>query len=491
MLLALGLNWEMEFWGGKKLTENISNTYRSRKNRFEKALIEFKKKDDFLVLTRTLISLSGIGLLIYGFYFEKPFFVLFTIPFILIFLLMIIEHTKVKTKIKYFQSLVLVNNNHLIRLSGKWTSFPNSGQQFIDQKHHYSSDLNIFGQGSLFQYINATTTFMGEESLAKLLTEKTSIEKIQLRQKAIRDLDWRLDWRQHFQVTGLDTENHKQNPESLVAWAESRMILINNKFLPLLWLLPVITLVFIILAHFQIVPPFFWIFLLLIQLLTIVFTEKLVRPAFGKTEKAVSDLERFSSLLKCIEKQSFEAELLVKMKEKLFTGPKPASQQIMTLSKIVDRISLRYSPMVHFVLNIFTFWDLATLIKLEKWKDKSGISLGNWFGVIGDFEALSSFAGMAYDNPDWIYPEIVDCSPFLETSFLGHPLIIKDLRVCNDVSLPVKGTTFIITGSNMSGKSTFLRTIGINLVLAYCGAPVCARYIRCSLMNIYTSYLAP
>lgn len=470
------------------MTQNISNTYQLQKNKFAKALSELKKKDDFIVLTRAVIFLSAIGLLIYGYYFEKPFLKFLAIPFMLVFLWLIIKHSKVRAKIKYLQRLILINTNCLLRLSGKWTTFHNSGQQFINPKHKYSWDLNIFGQGSLFQYINATTTFMGEQSLAKLLNQSTSIEKIQLRQQAILDLASRLDWRQHFQATGLDTQDHKQNPENLVAWSKSRRTLTNNKLHLLLWLLPALTAIFIILAYFQMVSPLGAILLLSIQLLTVLFTEKIiVRPAFDKIWQALSDLERFSLLLKCIEEQNFDAELLIKMQKKLFIGSKPASKQIRELSKIADRISLRFNPLVHFVVNILTFWDLAALIKLEKWKDASGISLRNWFEVIGDFETLSSFAGLAYDNPDWVYPEIADGSPLLEAEDLGHPLIIEDLRVCNDASLPVPGTTFIITGSNMSGKSTFLRTMGINLVLAYCGAPVCARYMRCSLMNIYTS----
>ncbi|HUW64647.1 MAG TPA: DNA mismatch repair protein MutS, partial [Spirochaetia bacterium] len=462
------------------MTEETYDIYRSRKIKFEKAVNNFKKKDDLLVLWRAIVFTPGAGLLIYSFYSERALFILLTMPFALVFLLLVIQHAKAKTKIKYFQSLVLVNSNCLLRLSGKWASFANSGQQFVDPSHQYSSDLNIFGRGSLFQYINATTTFMGEQSLSNLLNERTALKEIKLRQKAIEDLAGRLDWRQHLQVTGLDTGMQNRNPEGLVAWGESRRTLINNKYLPLLWFLPVITLAFMILAYFRLIPPFAWIYPLSTQMLTVWYTEKLVRPTVDKTGKAVSDLERFSLLLRCIEGQDFEADLLVKMKDKLYLDGKPASWQIKTLSRIMDRFSLRHSPLLHIVVNVLTFWDLATLVKLEKWRNRSGILLRKWLDVIGNFEALSSFAGLAYDNPGWVYPEIVDCPPLMETRHIGHPLIIKDLRICNDISFSVIGATCIITGSNMSGKSTFLRTVGLNLVLAYCGAPVCALSMRCS-----------
>lgn len=469
------------------MTDRLAQIYQNRKTEFETNLAKEKRQSDLFVLFRSLVSLSVIGLSVYGLGFGTPSVLLYTLPLVLMFFILVVKHQQVKQKLNYLQNIIRINEHALLRLSGKWADFPDSGDRFIDPEHPYSTDLNIFGRNSLFQYLNSTTAFMGEQALAKLLSAQTGHGEIQPRQQAIRDLAHRLDWRQHFQATGLDNVRQSRNPAQLLAWAEEKPLLINSKYLYLLRLLPVLTLSLLTLTAFRLVPVYIPLLTLTVQLLVVVFSEKLVRHAFGETGKAVAELERYSALLQCIELEAFQAPLLIGLKRQLLTDAHPASYRIRVLSRLADRITLRYSPFIHFLLNIITFWDLHTLKKLETWKSQSGPSMDKWLNVIGDFEALSSLAILAHDNPDWAWPEVGDYPPAFEAAALGHPLIHKDLRVCNDVSLPSPGTTLVITGSNMSGKSTFLRTLGINLVLAYAGAPVCAQVLRCSLMHVYSS----
>lgn len=285
----------------------------------------------------------------------------------------------------------------------------------------------------------------------------------------------------------MDSLRLNQNPDRLLDWAEGKPLLLNNRYIFLLRLLPLITASLLLLAVFQLVSVYIAVLPLFVQILTVAFSEKHVSRAFGDTGKAVSELERYSSLLKCIEMVDFQAPLLVRLKKHLSTGSHPSSQQIKALSKIADRMNFRHSPLVHLLLNITTLWDLHTLRKLEEWKSRSGSSMRSWFRAVGVLEALSSLAGLAHDHPGWVFPEVADCPPVFEASSLGHPLLNSDVRVCNDVSMPGPGTVFVITGSNMSGKSTFMRTVGINLVLAYAGAPVCARSMRCSQLSIFSS----
>ncbi len=153
----------------------------------------------------------------------------------------------------------------------------------------------------------------------------------------------------------------------------------------------------------------------------------------------------------------------------------------------MDLTQFRHNhPIIYVPVNTLTFWDLFTAKKLSAWKKSSGASLETWLGVISEFEVQVSLAGLAYDNPGWVYPEITEELPVLHASSLGHPLINPEERICNDLDLPSPGTALIITGSNMSGKSTLLRTVGLNLVLAYAGAPVCAADLKAAFMPIYS-----
>jgi hypothetical protein len=468
------------------VTDKIFDIYQRRKARFEKELAGANRQSNLLVMLRSLIAVLITGFIGYWFYTKKLGSLFYPAVLLVVFIVLVVLHRRTNNKINYLQNLVRINETALLRLSGKWTTLPETGNRFFDPGHPYSTDLNIFGQGSLFQYINATTSYMGGQTLAQFLSRPAGHEEILPRQQAVKELAQELDWRQHFQAIGTGSVDRRLNPAGLIAWAEDQALVLDKKRTGLIRVLPVITISLLILKVLGIVPLFVPLIMLLVQLITVNFSEKAVRKTFDATGRAVAELECYSALLACIEEKGFQAPLLTDLKKRLGTNNQPSSVRIKALSKITDRINLR-SAQLHFLINLLTFWDLHTLIKLEKWKVKSGMSLGAWLKVIGQFEALAGLAGLAHDHPGWAFPEVVDNPPFFEAVELGHPLVHDNVRVCNDVYLPDPGTVFIITGSNMSGKSTFLRTVGINLVLAYAGGPVCARSMSCSMMNVYTS----
>ena len=462
---------------------------------YQKLIAKYKNKlsitlklNDRIVLLRTLFFITAAGLAVYGFTTDKFSYLIGSLPLLFVFLWLVVKQQKVKEQIVYIKNIITINETALDRIAWKWTGFSNTGQWFADPGHPYTTDLNIFGQGSLFQYISCTTSYMGDQALAGILDKQPGYQKILYRQQAIQDLAGRLQWRQNFQALGMGKAVHRENPVKLLEWARGiPSNLINNKYLPLVWLLPAITIITLILWAYNIAQLNLLLAMLAVQLLIVVATSrKVMRQAFNRAERFTPVLENYSALIKCIETGDFKAPLLLELKDKLSYGNGTASKQVKILSGIADRIKLRYS-FIHIVINILTLYDLYNFIRLEEWKSKNGRSLPQWLDVIGEFEALSSLAGMAYDNPDRVYPEVVDSPPLLEASSLGHPLISKDTRVPNDASFPGSGTIFVITGSNMSGKSTYLRTIGINLILAYAGAPVCAGSMRCSVMNVYSS----
>lgn len=463
-------------------------TYQKLVAEYKNKLAAVSKLNDRLVLWRTLSFIAASGLTVYGFTTEKLAYAAISLPLLVLFLWLVVKQQTVKEQLLYLNNLININQTALDRLAWKWTGFSNTGQRFADPGHPYTTDLNIFGQGSLFQYISCTTSYMGDQALAGLLDSRSGYEQILQRQQAVQDLAWRLQWRQNFQAMGIGKKVQRENPVQLLAWArEAPANILNNKYLPLVWLLPAGTFSILILWAYNIAPLNLLLAMLAVQLSIVVATsKKVMRQAFTRAERLAPELENYAALLKCIETEDLKAPLLLELKDKLRSGHGTASKQVKILSGIADRIKLRYS-FIHIVINILTFYDLYNFIKLEAWKSINGLSLKKWLDVTGEFEALSSLAGMAYDNPDWVYPEVVDSSPMLEASSLGHPLINKATRVPNDVSFPGPGTIYVITGSNMSGKSTYLRTTGINLILAYAGAPVRAGRMRCSVMNIYCS----
>lgn len=461
--------------------------YQKLITKYKNKLAIASKEKERIVLFRTLSFIVAFGLIVYGFNTDKFAYAIISLPLLVVFLWLVIKHQKVKKQIRYINSIININQTALDRLAWKWTGFSNTGQRFANPEHPYSTDLNIFGQGSLFQYISCTTSYMGEQALADTLDSRPGYKNISHRQEAILELASRLWWRQNFQAVGMGEVVQPENPAKLFNWAkEVPSKIINNQYIFLIWLLPAITISLLILYAYNLVPLYLLLAMLAVQLCIVVATSKTVRQAFAPAERFAPELESYAALLQCIETEDLKAPLLLDLKDKLRSSKDTSSKQVKILSGIADRIKLRYS-FIHIAINILTLWDLYNFIKLEAWKSKNGLSLPGWLAVIGEFEALSSLAGMAYDNPHWVYPEVVDSPPVLEASSLGHPLINKDTRVHNDVSFHGPGTVLVITGSNMSGKSTYLRTTGMNLVLAYAGAPVCADSMRCSVMNIYSS----
>lgn len=469
------------------MDNQIYETYQSKRASVAEKLSGVMKQNNRLVLLRPLVFMAAVGLsLVYSFLSAKPVYLLGSGILIVIFLLLIAKHNRIKARAQYLEFLVRINDMAIRRLDGKWLGFANTGEHFINPEHRYSSDLNIFGQGSMFQYINAATSIVGEERLAHLLSFQTGLDEIKQRQQAIKELGLHLDWRQHFQATGMLGSIKKTGSlEKLLSWAEEKPVY-TNKYISFLLLIPFITLVLSILGYFHLITPYLWVIPLGFQVLIVAFTAKTAHQTFNKTGSSVTEIRRCSALLACIEPESFDAPLLKELKNTLIKNGDTPSRQIKKLFGIVDRMSLRYSS-IHPVINIAILWDLQTLIKLEKWRSGSGRALRDWIRVMAEFEALSSLAGLAHDHPHWAVPQITESAPAIKAVALGHPLIKAEIRVSNDVELPIPGTILLITGSNMSGKSTLLRTIGINLILAYAGAPVCAKEFNCSLMNVYTS----
>ncbi|WP_425803825.1 DNA mismatch repair protein [Desulfitobacterium sp. Sab5] len=397
------------------------------------------------------------------------------------------QHKRVLSLLNSLRILIDLNRQGEYRLSGNWINFTDSGEDFKDDAHPYASDLDLFGQGSFFQWINSAHTPMGREALANILKNPLKDpSQIMERQAAVTELARKLDWRQRFELEGILISNQLKPPAPLLRWAEES----NEAYLqPSLKLgvrvLPAVALLMIILYAFH----FFvlWqipVLLVLIQYILLRIYSKSRSQVLSIVYRYEASLKTYAQMLKHLEKQTFTSPWLKVRQENLHNSKgRTAYQQIQKLSQISERISNRENA-IFMIVNILTLWDYQCMIALEEWKKESGKRLRQWLEVLAEVEALSSLANIRFENPEWIMPTIDDQNR-LSAKKMGHPLLTQK-RVCNDFEMNQTSTITLITGSNMSGKSTFLRTVGSNLVLSYIGVPVCAEQFRCSRMNLWT-----
>jgi DNA mismatch repair ATPase MutS len=405
---------------------------------------------------------------------------------LLIFIYLVIMHDKEINKRKYSIALRDINEKAVKKLNGQWNSFEDDGREFKNEEHPYSNDLDIFGRNSLFQWINSSKTFMGRENLKNRLTNplKTPLE-IEETQKSLHELANSLEWRQLFEAEGMVIANECTNPEELYEWsADMNEVYINKWLILLVRLLPCVTLILIAISYFTSLVNFELIcFISLVQLAILFIGGKKRSATFENIYKYKNNINIYFRMLSLIIEKDFESDYLKKLKNNLvMSKDENAADAIKKLSNIYDKISYRNNGLF-MIFNILLLWDYQCMIEFEKWRIKSGKELKKWFYVIGEFEALNSISSIVYDNPEWAIPLISDKDYMIKTEKLGHPLLGEKM-VCNDIT--IDKNILLITGSNMSGKSTFLRTIGINLVLSYIGAPVCAKRFECSLMQIFT-----
>ncbi|HKP97116.1 MAG TPA: DNA mismatch repair protein [Fibrobacteria bacterium] len=408
------------------------------------------------------------------------------------FIALMIRHDKVLARERLGAQLTGLNESGLQRLEGAWTRFPDDGREFADEAHPYASDLDCFGPASLFQWLNAAQTRYGRLALSLLLARpQRSPDRIAGDQDMVRELAPRLDWRQRFQAAGgfPPAPRPKEDPDALLAWAEDATPILPRPF-------PA--------AAFRFLPLFSFAFALAV-FFRYGLTSLMILPFLAQLAIASWNQRRHGRLLDGIRLQKgnleIYLELLALLESAGFTGPglgslaaslrnpsgTPASRAVRGLQRLSDHLETRLNPILHLLVNALFLWDLQWLWVFRRWRRENGPSLRSWLEAVARVEALSSLATAAFENPDWAFPEVSEAGPLVEAEGLAHPLIPAVSRVGNDLRIGKAGEVLIITGSNMSGKSTLMRTVGVNLVLAYAGAPACARRFRCASVEVHTS----
>lgn len=419
------------------------------------------------------------------------------------FVLTLHRYNRIASDKKRVEFLLQINEAELLRMGNNLSSF-STGSEFLNRNHDYAADLDVFGHHSLFQLLNRTATESGARLLADWLTAPADRATIEARQAAVRELAPKLDWRQDFQVSGMQFESTNSDVQLLLNWIEEPAQFLASRKQLLTVSLSLATVSSIALAYFLYqflfhLPNLSGIHLLPLVLSSIVnsiYLRKFKRPAehiILSTQRNISVLGAYQSLIETAGKQSFKSEKLSELQAILTQPGNPAAPEIGALKRILEifqqkgtRNTIGKNAFYGMINNLWLI-DVHLILKTEGWKLRNRDHIRRWIAAVSELDALASIAGFSHANPRYIFPVIATEAYLIDFRTVGHPLLKPEKRVSNDFTMNGRGATTMITGSNMAGKSTFLRTVGINLVLAFLGAPCCASYARVSPLRIFTS----
>jgi hypothetical protein len=412
---------------------------------------------------------------------------------------LVVVHARILAQQDKAHAAMRFHERAMARIDGKWRSLPQTGDRWAIATHPYAGDLDVFGRASLFQRIDATSTRYGEEVLARWLSGQDSadgdfVDAVKKRQAAVRDLAARLKLREELAALGslLDDKAEKPDPRPFVMWAGQSSSNAGSDKPPsasilLAVLLPLVTIGLLIAGSVGTVHRLLFVVPFAASVVALGALRTKIQPALDAAASKESSLSGYGGMLKLIEDEKFDAPLLVALQERLKESGASATGEMAALSRIVSFVDARNNEVFRFFIGPVLMWDLWCAFALGKWRDRAGKAAFGWFRALAELEALASLAGFAFENPDYAFPDIDPARATFEATKLGHPLIDAGKRVANDVTIAGRGDALVVTGSNMSGKSTLLRAIGINTVLTNAGGPVCAAALKIGRLRLATS----
>lgn len=435
-------------------------------------LKKLSKKNNILSYSRIILLLAAVYFLYLMMYEKNHLYGFVALAFIIVFIIVVNIYLKVQSKIAYHKTLKQINTDEISFLEGNHQF--NNGIEYQNPQHAFSYDLDLFGSNSIFQFINRTGTFLGKDALAKSLQEIPTERSILKKQEAVKELSQKLNFRQHFQTLSSLAGTTEKEDLAIKKWTET----ISEKpkaFMQFFAvLIPTLLLISIAGTVFDWHPVFskLTVFFFTLNLLLIGYFSQHILKEIGKSDRIANSLQQYSKMLRAFETEKFQSVYLNDLQSKLQSDQKTAYEIVTNLANCFEKLNTIANLFVFIALNGTFQYHFWVYKKLLKWKEIHQQDLWQFMGIIGKVEALNSLANFAYNNPEYHYPKITSNQIMMED--LGHPLISKDKRVRNTIDFSQKRFV-ILTGSNMSGKSTFLRTVGINLVLSYAGTPIDAK----------------
>ena len=402
------------------------------------------------------------------------------------FLVLLKKHQAVRHERDLAHHLAYINQDESARLKRQYLR-PETGDQFTNPTHFYTGDLDVFGKHSLFRLLNRTHTHEGQNQLATWIQTPAGPDAIRLRQQAAAELSPQLDWRQQFETLAYQEETIGRSPDLLIEWATAKSTLLPGYLSVVRFLFPVFTLGLFVTWLLGYVPGVAIMVALGIHGFVLSRTAARAKDVSDQTHEISAALRAFQGLFRQAELLTGETIRLRAIRQTLTAHDRPVSEAIGQLAQLTEGLNYRRNPYFFLLFGVASLWDLHYLFRLEGWKKQHGSDVFRWLEALGELEALNSLAGFAYAHPTYATPDITDEKLTLHITAAAHPLLPPDRSVPNSLILSESGQTVLITGSNMSGKSTFLRTVGANVVLALAGAVVSAERFRCSPVRVFTS----
>ena len=428
-----------------------------------------------------------------------------TVGLFVIFGVLVFWHARVEDRVAWHDALRTVNLRGSARVERRWDDLPPADAPgSIDLVHHaYALDLDLFGRASLFQWLGPAATPLGSLKLATWLLTAGAPDTVLARQAAVVELAQADEWREELSAHGaVAGEARQAEIDAFLGWAEGPQPVVNVP-LPFvrgghatIFLFPIQVVVLALTASiwillalffFGIIDAALWLLPLLAGIILSFALAKMVLTAFDRAGAGQQAIGRYAALFEHSTRTRFVSPALRELQTRLSADGKAAPECMRRLNRILGFAKLRIgAALLHFPIQAFTLWDFHVLFALDRWRRVAGPHVREWLDAVGELDALSAFGTARRDNPGWCMPEVHD-TPLLTADALGHPLIREDRRVSNDVQVGPPGTLLLVTGSNMSGKSTLLRAIGLNTVLAQAGGCACAKRLRLPPCDLQSS----
>lgn len=456
--------------------------YTQQKELFEKELA----KINATLMRSSIFRLVLVCAILFGAYYffsETHILIPILVVGIIGFIFLVSKHSDVALERDKLKSLLAINTTEIAILNGDRSAL-DSGVEFQDQLHAFSYDIDLFGKGSFFQYVNRTTIASGKKLLAAMLTSN-NIEAIPKKQKAIQELSDKPKWRQNFSATASLVQV-ETNATQITIWLKQHKNFVPSlmKYLP--YVFTAISLLLFVLNYLGMLPlsvTTLWFF---VGLGVTGLYVKRINQLYQNANKAKDTFKQYYQLLGLIENEIFTSEVLQKKQQEIKTENKKASEIFLEFSKTLDAFDQRNNMMVGVFTNAFALRDLRLCYKIEQWIATYQNQIENWFEVLAFFDAENSLANYTFNHPTYVFPVITETNGTIQATQLGHPLLSEAKRIDNNFTID-KQQFFIITGANMAGKSTFLRTVSLSIVMANVGLPVCAKSFQYAPIKLITS----
>jgi len=447
--------------------------YQNKVEHYSKVFSRINKRYNSISLLRLLSVFLCLFLMFYYIKTSEILYAVFAFLSFVGFIILMRIHSKLSFQKELTTAILRMNQNEITYLKREKIPFEN-GIEFNDFHHPYAYDLDVFGDHSLFQNINRTATFVGKKTLANQLLKLLPNEVILENQEAINELKTKIDWRQDFLALAMISNDSKNSYDSLIYWNSFKNNVLPRILVLLSIVLPTLFLGFLI-AYFitsKIILLSYLTYIFIANLVVLGQAFKRIQSEIAKADNVDKIIKQYSLLVEKIETETFQSKKLIDLQKQLFFKNETASAHLKQLSELFSRMDTINNLVTAIVFNGTFLFNVHVLKALLKWKENYSTELEKWIEIIGEFEALNSLANLAYNNPDFVFPEI-NAEYKIGFSDLSHPLLNPATRVGNDTHFYPENFV-ILTGSNMSGKSTFLRSLGINMVLGGIGSVVCA-----------------